>query len=351
MQLSNYGEFPASLPVIVEDDLFLYPFMISPIFLTDTQNIEAANIALEDNSLVLVVPVKNNLEGERNFDSIHNAGVIGSVMRKVTLPDGRIKILFQGLAKGEILERISENPLNAVVGAIEMQGHNELKVNATLEILREKVRTLSTTSDLFPPDLLKTIEENHEPNRIVDLIASTIKLKREQAYKLFTDKNLEERLFMLIEFIAEEINAAKLQREIKSKVHSRIEKVNKEYFLKEQLKQIRQELGDDTQRDEEIEEYRQKLEDKKPFMDADAHKEVNKQIDRFARMHPDSADANLIQGYLDWVLEIPFGKYSKKKLDIHQVKKQLDADHYSLEKPKERIEEYFAVKELKEKRG
>jgi ATP-dependent Lon protease len=351
MQLSNYGDFPASLPVIVEDDLFLYPFMISPIFLTDTHNIEAANIALEDNSLVLVVPVKSNLEGERNFDSVYNAGVIGSVMRKVTLPDGRIKILFQGLAKGEILEKISENPLSAVVGTIEMQGHNELKVNATLEILREKVRTLSTTSDLFPPDLLKTIEENHEPNRIVDLIASTIKLKREQAYKLFTVKNLEERLFILIEYITEEINAAKLQREIKSKVHSRIEKVNKEYFLKEQLKQIQQELGDDTQRDEEIEEYRQKLEDKKPFMDADAHKEVNKQIDRFARMHPDSADANLIQGYLDWVLEIPYGKYSKKKLDIHQVKKQLDSDHYSLEKPKERIEEYFAVKELKEKRG
>ncbi len=351
MQLSNYGDFPARLPVIVEDDLFLYPFMISPIFLTDQQNIDAANLALEDNSLVLVVPVKSEHEGERDFDAIHHSGVIGSVMRKVTLPDGRIKILFQGLAKGEILEQVSVEPLIAVVGTVEMQTHNELKVNATLEILREKVRTLSTTSTLFPPDLLKTIEENHEPNRIVDLIASTVKLKKEQAYKLFTEKNLEERLFTLIEYITEEVNAAKLQREIKSKVHSRIEKVNKEYFLKEQLKQIQQELGDDTQREEEIEEYRQKLEDKKPFMAEDAHKEVNKQIDRFARMHPDSADANLIQGYLDWVLEIPFGKFSKKKLDIHQVKKQLDSDHYSLEKPKERIEEYFAVKELKEKRG
>jgi ATP-dependent Lon protease len=351
MQLSNYGDFPAKLPVIVEDDLFLYPFMISPIFLTDQQNIDAANLALENNSLVLVVPVKDNHEGERTFDAVLNAGVIGSVMRKVTLPDGRIKILFQGLAKGKILEQLSDSPLTAVVGTIDLDVFNELKVNATLEILREKVRTLSTTSDLFPPDLLKTIEENHEPNRIVDLIASTIKLKKGQAYKLFTNTNLEERLFTLIEYITEEINAAKLQREIKSKVHSRIEKVNKEYFLKEQLKQIQQELGDDTQRDEEIEEYRAKLEDKKPFMDKEAYKEVNKQIDRFARMHPDSADANLIQGYLDWVLEIPYGKYSKKKLDIHQVKKQLDSDHYSLEKPKERIEEYFAVKELKEKRG
>ncbi len=351
MQLSNYGDFPATLPILVEDELFLYPFMISPIFLVDQKNIDAVNQALDNNSLVLVVPAKEKHEGDRDFDTIYQAGVIGTVMRKVTLPDGRIKILFQGLSKGKIIKPVSENPLQAVVDTIELEPFNELKVNATLEILREKVRTLSTTSDLFPPDLLKTIEENHEPNRIVDLIASTIKMKKDEAYKLFINQNLEERLFTLIEHITEEINAAKLQREIKSKVHSRIEQVNKEYFLKEQLKQIQKELGEDTQRDEEIEEYRQKLEDKKPFMSEDAYKEVNKQIDRFARMHPDSADANLIQGYLDWVLEIPFGKYSKKKLDIHQVKKQLDSDHYSLDKPKERIEEYFAVKELKEKRG
>ena len=351
MQLSNYGNFPEKLPIIVEDDLFLYPFMISPIFLSDQHNIDAANLALDTNSLVLVVPAKSGLEGERNFDSIYSCGVIGSVMRKVTLPDGRTKILFQGLAKGEILEKTNDEPLGAIVGTIEIKPYNKLKVNATLEILREKVRTLSTASDLFPPDLLKTIEENYEPNRIVDLISSTIKLKKEQAYQLFVDTNLEERLFTLIEYIVEEINASKLQREIKSKVHSRIEKVNKEYFLKEQLKQIQQELGTDSQRDEEIEEYRQKLEDKKPFMAEDAYKEANKQIDRFARMHPDSADANLIQSYLEWVLEIPFGKFSKRKLDIHQVKKQLNSDHYSLEKAKERIEEYFAVKELKQKRG
>jgi len=351
MQLSNYGDFPTTLPVIVEDTIFLYPFMIAPIFLSDPKNVDAANIALENDSLVIVLPSKDGLEGERSFDSIYECGVIGSVMRKVTLPDGRTKILFQGLAKGQILEQVSNDPLTAIVETLDILSYNELKVNATLEILREKVRTLSTSSDLFPPDLLKTIEENHEANRIVDLIASTIKLKKEQSYKLFVDVDLQERLFTLIEYITEEINSNKLQREIKSKVHSRIEKVNKEYFLKEQLKQIQQELGHDGQRDEEIEEYRKKLEDKKPFMSADAYKEANKQLDRFARMHPDSADANLIQGYLDWILEIPFGKFSKRKLDINQVKKQLDADHYSLEKPKERIEEYFAVKELKEKRG
>jgi len=351
MQLSHYGDFPQKLPVIVEDEFFLYPFMISPVFLTEQQNIDAATMALDNNSLVLIVPSKPEHEGGRDFEDIYDAGVIGTIMRKVTLPDGRIKILFQGLEKGRILEAVDYNPLTAIVDTIKLQPYDELKVNATLEILREKIRTLSTSSDLFAPDLLKTIDENREPNRIIDLVASTLKLKKEQAYRLFTETSLEERLFILIEYITEEIKASKLQREIKSKVHSRIEQVNKEYFLKEQLKQIQQELGADTQREEEIEEYRKKLEAKKKHMSKDAYKEISKQIDRYARMHPDSADANLIQGWLDWVLEIPFGKLSKKRLDIHEVKKQLDKDHYSLTKAKERIEEYFAVKELKEKRG
>ncbi len=351
MQLSNYGDFPTKLPIIVEDELFLYPFMISPIFLTQEQDILSVNHALENDSLALVVTSKSNHEGKRHFDDIFDTGVIGTIMRKVSLPDGRVKILFQGLAKGKIVEPIQEDPLLAITDIIQSEDYNKLKVNATLEILKEKVRTLSTLSNLFHADLLKTIEENDEPVRLADLISSTIKLKKEQAYELFSETDLEKRLFMLIELISEEIRASKLQREIKSKVHSKIEQVNKEYFLKEQLKQIQKELGTDTQRDEEIEEYRQKLEDKKQFLNEDAYKEIDKQIDRFSRMHPDSADANVIQGYLDWVLDIPYGKYSKRKLDIHAVKKQLEADHYSLEKPKERIEEYFAVKELMQLRG
>ena len=351
MQLSNYGDFPSKLPIIVEDELFLYPFMISPIFLTDEKDILSVNHALETDSLALVVTSKSGHEGKRGFEDIFDTGVIGTIMRKVSLPDGRVKILFQGLAKGKIIEPIQDDPLLAIVDMVTSEEHNKLKIDATLEILKEKVRTLATVSNLFHPDLLKTIEENSEPARLADLISSTIKLKKEQAYELYAEDDLEKRLFMLIEFISEEIKANKLQREIKSKVHSKIEQVNKEYFLKEQLKQIQQELGTDTQREEEIEEYRQKLEDKKQFLNEDAYKEINKQIDRFSRMHPDSADSNVIQGYLDWVLDIPYGKFSKRKLDIHEVKKQLEADHYSLEKPKERIEEYFAVKELMQLRG
>ena len=351
MQLSDYSAFPADIPVIVEDDLFLYPFMISPIFLSDEKNVQAAVEAVDTNSLVMVCPTKPGHEGERSFDAIYNAGVIGSIMRKVTLPDGRIKVLFQGLARGRILEEVNHSPLIAKVDVIHSKPYNELKIEALMEVLREKLRQLSQVSNQFPPDLIRTIEENHEPNRIADLISSTIKIKKPEAYELFIEEDVEQRLLLLIDIISAEIEASKLQKEIRSKVHSRIEQVNKEYFLKEQLKQIQQELGTDTQREEEIEEYYKKLEAKKPYMNEDAYKEIKKQIDRFSRMHPDSADANMIQGWLDWVLEIPFGKLAKKHLRIEDVEKQLDKDHYGLKKPKERIVEYFSVRELAELRG
>jgi ATP-dependent Lon protease len=353
MQLSDYDEFPTSLPVITEDELFLYPFMISPIFLSDTKNIAAATSAIENNSLVIVCPTKPKREGEVTFDALYDAGVVGSIMRKVALPDGRVKVLFQGLARGRVLGHVEDETdyIRSDVELIKSEAANQLKIDAILEVVREKVRTLSAVSNYFPPDLLRTIEENHEYNRVADLISSSIKLKKEQAYSLLIEENIEKRFLGLVDYLIEEIEAHKLQKEIRSKVQSHMEKVNKEYFLKEQLKQIQKELGSDTQREEEIEEYRKKLEAKKSKMDEGAYKEVNKQLERFARMHPDSSDANMIQTYLEWVLDIPFGEISKKSLKIEDVEKQLDKDHFSLEKPKERIVEYFSVKELLELRG
>jgi ATP-dependent Lon protease len=351
MKLSNYGDFPADIPVIAEDELFLYPFMISPIFLSDEQNIAAATKAIEENSLVIVCPTKPEHEGEREYEALYDAGVVGSIMRKVSLPDGRVKVLFQGLARAKSLYKVSDNPLIARVDILEPTEVDSLKIDAILEVVREKVRALSAVSNYFPPDLLRTIEENHDHNRIIDLICSTVKLKKEQAYKLFIETDTEKRFLDLIDILIEEIEANKLQREIRSKVHTNIEKVNKEYFLKEQLKQIQKELGVDTAREEEIEEYQRKLEAKKSKMSEDAYKEIKKQLERFARMHPDSSEAAMTQSYLDWALDIPFGKIAKKPLKIESVESQLDKDHYSLEKPKERIVEYFAVKELLELRG
>ncbi|MEA1917815.1 MAG: endopeptidase La [Campylobacterota bacterium] len=351
MQLNNYGAFPQNIPLITEGNIFLYPFMIAPIFLSDEKDIAAATYAIENNSLVMVVTTKDESDEDGEFDEIYDAGVIGSIMRKVALPDGRVKVLFQGLARGRALNIEDEGFMRVDADLIISEEPNELKMDAILAIVREKVKKLSAVSNYFPPDLIKTIEENHDYNRIADLICSTIKIKKDDAYKLFVETNIESRFLMLIDHLISEIELNKLQREIKTKVNGKIEKVNKEYFLKEQLKQIQKELGTDTQRDEEIEEYKKKLEAKKSKMGEDAYKEIKKQLDRYSKMHPDSSEASMTQSYIEWVLDIPFGEESKKALKVSDVETQLDRDHFSLKKPKERIVEFFSVKELLELRG
>ncbi|EAK5889474.1 endopeptidase La [Campylobacter lari] len=348
MKLENTQNYPTKLPVLVEDELFLYPFMITPIFLNDMQNIKALDTALQNESMIFVAPSK--IEGGRGFDEIYDCGVIGTIMRKVPLPDGRIKILFQGYAKAKIVERISDDPLLALVDLIHQEPLCNTKKEAIIEVVREKAKALSTVSHYFPPDLLRTIEEDVEPGRICDLILNSIKIKKQQAYEFFIETNLETKLLNLIDYLAKEIEANKIQKEIKNKVHSKIDKVNKEYFLKEQLKQIQRELGSDIQKESEVEEYNKKLEKKKAFMYEEAYKEIKKQIQKYERIHQDNSEASMVQTYIETVLDIPFEHSSKKKLNLKDVSLQLNSDHYALEKPKERIEEYFAVKELLEKR-
>lgn len=351
MQLSDYDALPTTLPVVVEDELFLYPFMISPIFLTNQQDIDAATEAMENNSLLFVTSSIPGKEGSRDFNAMYKVGVIGSIMRKVHIPDGRVKILFQGLTRGKILEPHEGTFNRALIDTVVLAEYNKLKADALMDILKDKIKKLSALNSQVPADLIRTIEENDEPNRIADLISSMLKLDKAVAYALYTELNIEKRLLGLIDIVTSEIESAKVQREIRTKVHTKIEQTNKEYFLKEQLKEIQQELGMDTQREEEIATFREKVAALKPHMQEDAFKEISKQVDRFARMHPDSADANVLQTYLEWVLELPFGQLTKKNLNVQDVAFELDKDHYSLEKPKERIVEFFSVRELASLRG
>ncbi|MEY3090533.1 MAG: hypothetical protein RL113_849 [Pseudomonadota bacterium] len=351
MQLSDYDAFPTTLPVVVEDELFLYPFMISPIFLSEQKDIDAVADAMEKNSLLFVTSSILGKEGVHDFESMYNVGVIGSIMRKVHIPDGRVKILFQGLARGKIVEPKEGSFNRALIDIVTLEDYNQLKVDALMDILRDKVKQLSTFNSHIPADLVRTIEENDEPNRIADLVSSMLKLDKDVAYGLYVELNVEKRLLGLVDIVTSEIESAKVQREIRTKVHTKIEQKNKEYFLKEQLKEIQHELGMDTQREEEIALFREKIEALKPHMEEGTFKEISKQLDRFARMHPDSADANVIQSYLEWVLEVPFGKMTKKNLCVKDVSEELDKDHYSLEKPKDRIVEFFSVRELAELRG
>ncbi len=350
MELENYDSFPQQIPLIVEDEVFLYPFMIAPLFLGSEENLKAVEHSIEHNKLVIVAVSKPGHEGKRDKDSFYDVGVIGNIMRKVSLPDGKIKVLFQGLAKGKITEFNEETSEFALVDTLEDDKYSKESIESIIDVLREQVKKLSAVNSKFPADLIKTIEENSDATRIADLISSVLKVKKDEAYKLFAETNLEQRLLNIIETIKKEIESLKIQKEITQKVNSKIEKTHKDYFLKEQIKAIQKELGADNQKDSEIRAYKKKLKKLKPHMPKDGYKETKKQIDKLSRMHQDSPDSALLQTYIENVLEIPFGNYAHNDISVQSVEDQLNSDHYSLEKPKERISEYFAVKEMLEKR-
>jgi len=351
MDLTNYDEFPQELPLIVEDEVFLYPFMIAPLFLNSKANISAVEKAIDENKLVIVAVSKEGLEGkERREENFYDVGVIGNIMRKVSLPDGKIKVLFQGLAKGKISKFNHEQPDVCQVELLESKPYSLESITSILNVLRENVSKLSKINTKFPVDLIKTIDENNDAIRIADLISSVLKVSKNQSYKLFAQEDVEARLLLIIEHIQKEIESFKIQKEITQKVNSKIEKTHKDYFLKEQIKAIQQELGTGNKKEEEINSYKKRLKKLKPFMPKDGYKETKKQIEKLSRMHQDSPDASLLQTYVEQVLDIPFGQYADEKISVDAVDKQLNKDHYSLEKAKERISEFFAVKQLLEQR-
>ena len=340
MTLENYNELPTEIPVLKEKEL-IYPFMIIPIFLEKKEDIIAVQKAINDHSLLFV----------SINDEPGTYGTIGTIIRKVTLPEGRVKILFQGLERGKILEVTDKNPTMAIVDKVTPLNKEAKEVNALLETLKEHILTLSELNPFFPKDFIKIIDTNSDANRIVDIIASSLKLPVEKGYELFKEIDTKERLIKLIHYILEEIESIKLKNELNRKVMEQVQEANREHLLKQQLKLIQQELGMTNELEEEIKEYREKLEKLKPCMREDAYKEIKKQIDRLFRMHPDSAEATTTQNYIEWALEIPFCEYAKEDFDINELKERLDKDHYGLKKPKERIVEYFAAKELTKKRG
>lgn len=341
----------ANLPIIVEDELFLYPFMITPIFLSDEKNIKALDMAINDSSAVMVVCSKLAHSGERDFESIYEYGVIGNVMRRVAMPDGRVKILFQGLSRGKITQPISSDPLIAQIQSVGLEEFESSKIEAGLNVLKESVKSLSLLNHFFPPDLLRAIDDSNEASRVCDLVCSALHLKKDIAYGFFTQLNLEQKILDIIEYLNVQIETNKLQKEIKSKVSSKLDRANKEYFLKEQLKEIQRELGMDLDKEAQITQYRNKLEAGRKFMSDDAYKEIEKNISKLSKMHTDSAESSMTSSYLDWALDMPFGKFSTKKLTVKDVQKELDSDHFGLEKPKSRIVEYFGLKELLHSRG
>ncbi len=343
-------EIPDNLPVLPVRDIVVFPYMILPLFVGREVSIKAIEYSLSSNRMVLLLTQKDlNVENPTPAD-LFSVGTVALVMRMLKLPDGRVKILVQGLSKAKALDYSQTEPFfKANIEKIEDKKHEKLTIEdeAQVRTTKGQMEKVVSLGKSILPDIMGVIENIEEPGRLADLIASNIGLKAEQSQEMLEIAEPMRRLKRVSEILSREIELLTVQQKIQSEARGEIDKTQREYFLREQLKAIQKELGDIDERAEEIKEFRKKIEDAK--MPEKVLKEAEKQLKRLEKMHPDSAEAGTVRTYLDWLVELPWSNSTVDNLDIKAGEKVLNEDHYDLEKVKERILEYLSVRKLKEK--
>lgn len=341
-------DIPDTLPLLPVRDVVIFPFMIAPLFVGRESSVGAVDLALNEDRLIFLAAQKDITKDEPKVEDLYKFGTVCMVMRMLKLSDGRVKILVQGLSKGKIKSIVKEDPSSIV--EIE-KIHDPVVKELTLEMeaimrnVREQLEKLSTLGKSIPTEVTMVIENIQDPGRLADLVAANLPLTVEDGQKILETIDPSERLNLVNEHLTKEIQVASMQEKIQSQAKEEMDKSQREYFLREQMKAIKGELGDTDESAQEIEELREGI--KKARMPEECEKEANKQLDRFEMMHPDTAEATIIRTYLDWLVELPWSKSTKDTLNIKDAKKILNEDHYDLEKVKERILEYLAVRSLK----
>lgn len=351
--VTNYeGEqiqIPENLPMLPVRDIVIFPFMILPLFVGRDSSIKAVEEALARNDrLIFLSSQKNTADEFPQPDGIYPIGTIAMIMRMRKLPDGRIKILAQGLTKAKTLEFTQSEPFYRVnIEKVEERVLDEkdtVEAEALMRNVRENLEKVISLGKVLSPDILMVLDDVTDPGRLSDLVASNLGLKMSEAQSLLEMNDSLTRIKTVNEILMRELEVLTMQAKIRSQAKDEMTKSQKEYFLREQIRAIKTELGDGDNKGEEIAELRQKVLDAK--MNEEAELEVLKQLGRLERMHPDSSEASILRSYLELVVELPWNKQTEDNLDLKHAKKILDEDHFDLQKIKERCLEYLAVRKL-----
>ncbi len=341
------SEIPDVLPLLPVRDIVIFPYMTLPLFVGREASVAAVDEALAGKRYIFLATQKDPAIEEPEIDDIYRVGTVAMIMRMLKLPDGRIKILIQGIMKGRILEYTRFRPCMRVriekIAEPEMQ-ELTIEVEALMRSVKEKIERILSLKNL-PSEIAMVTENITNPGILADLVASNLRLKISEAQEVLEITDPIARLTKVNKLLTRELQVAELQAKIQEQAREEISKSQKEYFLREQLKAIKHELGDLDGKAEEIEELRQKIE--QAGMPEEVRKEAEKQLRRLEMMHPDSAEAAIVRTYLDWLVDLPWSRSTRDRLDIKKAKKILDEDHYDLDQVKERILEYLAVRKMK----
>jgi ATP-dependent Lon protease len=344
-------QIPDQIPMLPVRDIVIFPYMIIPLFVGRESSIQAVEDSLAKNRLIFLASQMDLTEETPNEESIYRIGTVAMIIRMRKLADGRVKILIQGMAKARITEFHKNQPFfNVSVDKIEEEfdssEESQLKAEALIRTSKEQLEKIIALGKILSPDILLVLDDISEPGRVADLIASNLGLKVEDAQNILeTDDHLE-RLRLVNEILISEVEVLQMQAKIRTTAKDEMSKSQREYFLREQMKAIKSELGEADSKNDEMDELRQKI--MTAGMPEEVEKEVMKQLSRLERMHPDASEASMIRTYLDWMADLPWAKETIDSIDLEKAKEILEADHHGLEKAKERILEFLAVKKLKD---
>jgi len=337
------------IPAMPLRDLVVFPTMVVPLFVGRHFSIKAVESALRNNRLIFLVLQKERDTEEPSAEDLHSVGTIAHLLRSAPVEEGRLKVLVQGIKRARLKEYVKKGDhYTAVVEVIEEEEPKpeELtsEVKAYIKSVKEQLDHALSLGKQVIPDLVMLIKELETPGRLADLTASILEIKPQEAQKVLETTDPIERLKLVHQYIQSEVALLEVQSKIRDIARERIEKEQKEYFLRQQLRAILEELGEGDERKTEIEDYKKKL--SKLKLAKEVREEIEKQIRRLEKLHPDSAEAGVIRTWLEWVLDLPWNKRTKDRYDLEKAREILDRDHYNLEKVKDRIIEYLAVKKL-----
>lgn len=340
-------EIPDSVPMVPVRDIVVFPYMIIPLFVGRDKSVRAVDAAMANNRLIMLVTQKTLSEEYPAPADMYDVGTVSIIVRMLKLPDGRVKILIQGLEKRRIVKYKAFKSLFRV--KIEPFPDKTVKkmtvrTEALMRSVCEKSEKLLSFRGELGFDVGAIFSSIADPGRLADIVSSNLRLKIPEAQSILMMNDPRKRLKCVHEHLDRELRVTTIQANIQSKAHDEISKTQREYVLKEQLRAIQSELGGSDGRTEEISEYKKKIQEAK--MPKEAEKEALKQLKRLDQMHPDSAEVSVVRPYLEWLIEIPWKKSTKDLLDVKKAKEVLDEDHYNLSEVKERILEYLSVRKL-----
>ncbi len=340
-------EIPDQLPMMAVRDVVIFNYMIIPLFVGRPGSVEAVNEALNSNKLLMLVTQRDATKDNPSTEDLYDVGMVCMIMRTLKLPDGRLKVLVQAMSKARVTEYLRTEPSYQVtVEVVEDEDGGEItvEVEALMRTVRDQTEKIMSLRGILSADLMMIINNIEDPGRLADLVGSNLRLKIVESQAILEEVNPVKRLQLVSVLLGKELEVSTVQAKIQNEAKEEMSKSQREYILREQLHALQKELGDTDERTQEIEELERKI--KKTKMPKKIRKEAKKQVSRMEMMHPDSSEATIIRTYIDWILDVPWKKGTKDRLELKAAKHVLDEDHYGLDRVKERILEYLAVRKL-----